>query len=284
MLTLLLLLALQSEGSSTLVTFRNADTYRLPADLASDAGDVALAHFKSTAEVFHKFDPGNFLQIGGTAEGFGYDWSGSYIGLPEDLRAFRLNAAYIHFFDERWRGVAFASSSFQFEQEADTVDGGAYAGGVGAAYRFGPELTLGALLGALTRIEDDPSAFLMPYVEWKPSARWTIRTEMRDGLGLEGLHHLDDAGVWSLQGRGVFSKRRFRLSEDAVRPNGVFEDARFTVLVGGRWQPLSHLSVSLVLGLDLRQQYALEDEDGRGRAQFESRPGLVVGFYFTGSF
>jgi hypothetical protein len=284
MLTIMLLLALQNEGPSTLVTFRNADSYRLPANLASDGGDVALTYFKSTTEVFHKFDPKNFLQIGGTGEFFGYDWTGGSIGLPEDLQAFRLNAAYLHFFDEHWRAVAFASISFQFEEGADTSQGGTYAGGVGAAYRFGPELTLGALLGALTRIEDDPSVFLMPYVEWKPSGRWTIRTEMRDGLGLEGLHHLDDAGVWSLQARGVFSKRRFRLSEDAIRPNGVFEDARFTVMVGGRWQPLSHLSVSLVLGLDLRQQYALEDERGREREEFESHPGLVLGFYFTGSF
>jgi hypothetical protein len=284
MITLILTLALQSEGSSTMVTVRNTDTYRLPADLASDAGDVALTHFKSTAEVFHKFDPKNFLQVGGTGEFLGYDWSGSVIGLPEDLQVLRLSAAYVHFFDEHWRGVAVVSSSFHYEEGADVVDGGTYAGGVGAAYRFGPELTLGALLGAVTRIEDDPSVFLMPYVEWKPSVHWTIRTEMRDGIGLEGLHHLDDKGVWSLLARGVFSERRFRLGDDAIRPNGVFEDARFTVMAGGRWQPHAHLSVSLILGLDLQQQYALEDERGGGREEFESRPGLVLGFYVTGSF
>jgi hypothetical protein len=284
MLRLILMLALQSEGSSTMVTVRNTDTYRIPTNLASDAGDVALTHFKSTADVFHKFDPKNFIQVGGTGEFFGYDWSGGSIGLPEDLQGLRLNAAYIHFFDEHWRGVAFASSSFHYEVGADVVDGGTYAGGMGVAYRIGPELTLGALLGALTRIEDDPTGFLMPYVEWRPSARWTVRTEMREGLGLEGLHHLDDAGVWSLLARGVFSKRRFRLGEEAVRPNGVFEDSRFTVMVGSRWQPHAHLSVSLILGLDLRQQYALEDERGRQREEFESHPGLVLGFYFTGSF
>ena len=60
MMTLILMVALQSEGSSTMVTVRNADTYRLPADLGSDAGEVALTHVKSTAEVFHKFDPKNF--------------------------------------------------------------------------------------------------------------------------------------------------------------------------------------------------------------------------------
>jgi len=284
MMTLILMLALQSEGSSTMVTVRNADTYRLPVDLASDAGDVALTHFKSTAEVFHKFDPRNFLQVGGTGELFGYDWSGGLIGLPEDLQVLRLNAAYIHFFDEHWRGVAFASGSFHYEEGADVADGGTTAGGIGAAYRFGPELTLGALLGAVTRIEDDPSVFLMPYVEWKPSVYFTFRTEMRDGLGLEAMHHLDEKGVWSLLARGVFSERRFRLGEDAIRPNGVFEDSRFTVMVGGRWQPHAHLSVSLILGWDVRQQYALEDEGGRDREEFESRPGLVLGFTFTASF
>lgn len=284
MTTLILILALQSEGSTTLVTVRTADTYRLPANLASDAGDVALAHFRSTAEVFHKFDPDNFLQVGGTGEFFGYDWSGAAIGLPEDLQALRLHAAYIHFFDDRWRGVAFASSSFHYEEGASAVDGGTSAGGVGAAYRFGPELTLGALIGAVTRIEDDPSVFLMPYVEWKPSAHWTLRTEMRDGLGLEALHPLDDQGVWSLLARGVFSERRFRLSDEAIRPDGVFEDSRFTVLAGGRWQPHAHLNVSLILGMDLAQQYALEDKRGREREEFESRSGWVLGFQFSASF
>jgi hypothetical protein len=107
---------------------------------------------------------------------------------------------------------------------------------------------------------------------------------MREGVGLEAMHHLDDKGVWSLLARGVFSERRFRLNEDAIRPNGVFEDSRFTAMVGGRWQPHAHLSVSLVLGLDLQQKYALEDERGRNREEFESRPGLVLGFHWNASF
>jgi hypothetical protein len=282
MITLILMTALQSEGSSTMVTVRNADTYRLPADL--NAGDVALTHFKSTAEVFHKFDPQNFLQIAATGEIFGYDWSGSVSGLPEDLEVRRLSAAYLHFFDEHWRGVVLASSTSHYEEGADAADGSTYAVGLGAGYRFGPELTLGALLGAATRIEDDPSVFVMPYIEWKPSVHGTVRTEMRDGLGLEALHHFDEKGVWSLLARGIFSERRFRLDEDALRPNGVFEDSRFTVSAGGRWQPHAHLSVSLVLGIDLQHEYALEDEGGRDREEFESRPGLVLGFHLTASF
>jgi hypothetical protein len=240
------------------------------------AGDLQVRNGGAISTATHS--------IGSAGEFFGYDWSGGLTGLPEDLQALRLSAATVHFFDGHWRGVAFASSSLHYEEGADVADGGSYSGGVGAAYRFGPELTLGALLGAVTRIEDDPSLFLMPYVEWKPSAHWTIRTEMRDGVGLEGMVHVDEKGVWSLLARGVFSERRFRLGEDAVRPNGIFEDSRFTVMVGGRWQPHAHLSVSLILGWDLRQQYALEDESGREREEFESRPGMVLGFHLTASF
>lgn len=283
-MTLILMLALQSEGSSTMVTVRNADTYRLPADLASEAGDVAMTQVKSTTEIFHKFNPRNFLQVGATGEFFGYDWSGGRTGMPEDLEVLRFYGAYVHFFDEHWRGVVLASSSFHYEDGADVADGGTYAGALGLGYQFGPQLTLGALIGVATRVEDDPSVFVMPYVEWKPSAHWTVRTEMRDGVGLEGMYHLDGKGIWSLLSRGLFNERRFRLADDGIRPNGVFEDSRFTVMVGGRWQPHAHLSVSLILGLDLHQQYALEDERGREREEFESRSGLVLGFYFTGSF
>jgi hypothetical protein len=284
MMTMILMLALQGEGSSTLVTFRTADTYRLPADLGSDDGDVALTHLKSTVEMFHKFDSENLLLISGTGEYFGYDWSDRRAGLPEDLHALRLTAAYIHVFSPRWKGVVFASSAFHYEEGADVADGGTYAGGAGAAYQFGPEFTLGALLGAFTRIEDDSSGFLLPYLEWKPTAHWAIRTEMREGMGLEATHLLDDAGEWALQARGAYGKRRFRLNETSARPNGIFEDSRFTIMVGGRWQPLHHLSLSLVVGLDLRQQFALEDETGRAKTEFDTRPGLILGFYFTGSF
>jgi hypothetical protein len=138
MMTLILMWALQSEGSSTMVTRRNADTYRLPADLASDAGDVALTHFKSTAEVFHKFDPRNFLQVGGPGEIFGYDGSGRLIGLPEDPEALRLSAAYIHFFRRTLAGSRLRVELLPL-RGADAAEGGTYAGAVGAGYQSGPQ-------------------------------------------------------------------------------------------------------------------------------------------------
>ena len=47
MMTLILMLALQSEGSSTLVTVRNADTYRLPTDLASAVAGSRSSRYRN---------------------------------------------------------------------------------------------------------------------------------------------------------------------------------------------------------------------------------------------
>lgn len=284
MIGCLVLLCLQQEGPSTTVTFSTIDSYRFAADLDPGDGDVALTLVKASGDVFHKFGPTDFLRVIGGVDHLHYDWSGVAAPLPEDFFVLRLEGTYIHAYGEHWSGVAYASSYFQFEEGADVADGGAYSGAIGALYRFGPELTVGGLLRVLTRIEDSPYVFIQPYFEWKPSPSWTIRMEQREGFGVEGTRLLDEGGEWALQARMVYSERRFRLDEDAVRPEGVFEDARFTVVGGVRWQPSPRLSVALGVGMDLWQEFTLEDEGGHQGAETESGPGPLAGFYFTYTF
>src|SRR5688572_29153408 len=99
------------------------------------------------------------------------------------------------------------------------------------------------MLRVQTRVEERPYVVIVPYLEWKPSPAWTIRTDYGEGAGLEATFRLDDA--WALQSRAVYNERRFRLDEDAIRPEGIFQDARFTVMVGIRWQPTPDLTVAL---------------------------------------
>ena len=292
MLGCLCLLALtQGEPPpATTVTFSTIDSYRFPADLDRGDGEVALTLVKASGDVFHKFGPTDFLRVIGGVDTLHYDWSGGAAigpglgGLPEDFFVLRLEGTYIHAYDEHWSGIGYASSYFQLEEGADVADGGAYSGAVGALYRFGPELTLGGLLRILTRIEDSPYVFIQPYFEWKPSPTWTVRMEQREGFGVEATHLLDEAGEWALQARMVYSERRFRLDEDSVSPEGVFEDARFSVVAGVRWQPVQGLSVAVGVGADLWQEFTLQDRGGHHGAETESGPGGLVGFYFTYTF
>jgi hypothetical protein len=279
----LLLVLLQSHEHSTVVTFGTLDTLRWPADLDAGEGDVAFTSLRAWGELFQRLDRGNILRAAGGVERFRYDWSGRE-GLPEDLSAYRLEATYLHAFDARWKGVAQMSSAFQFEAGADVADGGAYGAGAGVLYQSSPRLTVGAALRVFTRIEDRPLVALLPYFEWKPSPAWSLRTEAREGAGLELTRALDDAAVWSLQARVAYQERRFRLDGEGQRPEGVFQDARLSLMAGIRWQPVRGVSASLALGLDVHQRFTLEDSRGRRSSEFESEPAPLLGLYVSSSF
>jgi hypothetical protein len=284
MITILVVFALQSQGPATTASFGTSDATRFPASLDSGDGEVALTHLRASGELLHRFGAADRLRIVGGADVLHYDWSGAAAGLPADLRILRLEATYLQAFDVHWSGVAHVSGTFQAEDGAELADGGAYGFGAGALYRAGPEFAVGALLRVITRIEDRPYVFLQPHLEWRPSPAWSIRTEPREGLGLEGTRRLDDAGVWALQARAIYNERRFRLDGDAVRPDGIFEDARFTVAAGIRWQPAPGLGAAVWVGVDLRQQYTLEDKRGHGGAEFASEPGPLVGVQVSWEF
>lgn len=283
MIAHLIILALQTQGPTTTATFETSGTIRPSARVEPGDGKAALTHLKALGELLHRFGPADALRVAGGAEVLHYGWSGMP-GWPEDLRVLRLEGTYRHAFDPQWSGVAHASSALQFEEGAEPVDGGSYGLGAGALYRFGPELTVGALARVITRIEDRPYVFLQPYLEWSPAPSWTIRTESREGLGLEATHLLDEAGAWALHARLVYHERRFRLDEDAIRPEGIFEDARVTLAAGVRWRPSPGLLLSVVAGVDLRQEFTLEDEKGRQGAEFESDPGPLVGVHLAWTF
>ncbi len=204
--------------------------------------------------------------------------------MPEDLSAYRLEATYLHAFDAHWKGVAQISSAFQFEEEADVTDGGAYGAGAGILYQPGPELTVGAALRIFTRIEDRPRVVVLPSLEWKPSHGWTLRTEAREGAGLELARALDDSSVWSLQARAVYQERRFRLDDEGERPEGIFQDTRVSVMAGVRWQPVRGVTASLAVGIDVHPRYTLEDSRGRRRSEFESDAAPLLGLYVSSSF
>ena len=283
-MTLTLLLALlQSHEHSTVVTFGTLDTVRWPADLDAGDGDVASTALRASGELFHRLDATNLLRVVGGIESFQYDWS-SQDALPEDLSVYRFEATVLHAFDAHWKGAAQISSAFQFEEGADVADGGAYGAGVGVLYQSGPELTIGAAVRIFTRIEDRPLIMVLPYLEWRPSPGWTLRTEAREGAGLELTHALDDAAVWSLQARAVYQERRFRLDDEGQRPEGIFQDARVSLMAGIRWQPVRGVTAALALGLDVHQRFTLEDSRGHDRSEFESDLAPLLGLYVSSSF
>ena len=285
MLTIAMFLVLQTQApSSTTVTVNVSDTQRLQADVRESAGEVGMSQSRASVEWFQALSPTEFLKVVGSGSRFRYDWAGTASGLAEDFQDLRLEGWFIHAFDAHWRGVGYASAQVQFEEGADMGDGASYGGAIGLIHRFGPELSVGALIGGFSRIEDSPFFFVQPHVEWRPSPSWIVRTEARDGFALEATHFLDEAREWAILSRLTYSTRRFRLDEDAATPEGIFEDTRTAILAGFRWQPSSALSLFFFTGVDLGQEFKLETSSGEKAETFESESAAILGLQASFNF
>jgi hypothetical protein len=274
----------------TKLTLSTFDSYRFDTDLDNAPGRVAVGFYKASFDFFHMFDMQNMIRINGGVDWLHYDWSSDAALIPgvldpfEDVYTWRLESTFMHGFDEHWTGLAYASAYWMFEEDANLADAVSYGLGLGAMYRVDKDLTFGAVLRAQTRPEDHPWIFPVPYVDWKISPDVTLKTEEKAGYGLGLSWSLDEARQFSFESRMYYWIRRFRLEDDAMPTEGVAQDQRFAWDAGVRYQPSSSASVAAYVGVDLWQDFKVEDHEGDDIAEVESKPSPFVAVSLSWSF
>jgi hypothetical protein len=288
---LLALLALQGAGDPeplqqrvrrTTVTLFAFETFRLGADLDGAPGEVAMSHSKLSFQLDHVLPSDDSLYVNGGIDWLRYEFSEGAPELFRDVYVRRLEAAFIHPFDEAWSGVAYGSVYSLSEEGADASDALSIGAGAGALYRASPDLTVGGLLRVQSRIEARPLIFPNPYLEWRFAPGFELKTEQRLGYGL--ILSWEAGPTVSLEPRVLYMVRRFRLDGDPILPEGVVEDERGGLDVTLRWSPDPDLSVALTLGADLWQEFALDDRSGDKVAEFETGMQPYAAFSFQLAF
>jgi hypothetical protein len=290
------------EQSAARKPFRLSAAYahRFEADLAKDgkfSTDTARLEFTSQTEftkalywdnlVFYEF---NTYDFSNTDRG----------GWWKDIHYLTYIPSLRWKIDNQWSVFGGPVLQVAAESEADFGDGVTGGALVGFLWRRDANLSVGAGIAGVSRIEDKFGLAPIPLVVWKFAEGWTLRSGVPDfgarrGFGLELGWGTES---WEIAGGAQFQRRRFRLDDDvsggspqADQRNGVGQEtsapvyAKFTLKLGGGG------SVDLFAGVSLAGELKVEDKDGHGdtldptfdnKQEFDPAPiiGTRVNFLF----
>jgi len=165
----------------------------------------------------------------------------------------------------------------------DAVTGGAV---LGATYRFGDDLRVGAGLGVFSEIEDDATVFPILLVDWQITETFSLETGQALGATRGPGLTLNWTGLedWRFTLGARWETWRFRLDDGGPAPDGVGEEEAIPIYLAAAYDVIPPVRLSAVAGLDVAGSLTLEDEDGRELAEEDFDPTPFVGFTFRARF
>jgi outer membrane receptor protein involved in Fe transport len=181
-----------------------------------------------------------------------------------NVRELRLSGSLSWKADERWNLFAVPTMRWFAEEGADLSDG--QTGGLlaAASYRVNDRLSIGPGFGVFSELEDEVDWFPILAIDWKLTDRLALRTgsgfaaTRGPGLSLDWR----PSDQWSLSLGARYEKARFRLDDKGVAASGVGEETAVPVYLGATRRFGSHLSLSLIAGVEFAGELRLEDDDG----------------------
>lgn len=264
--------------------------HQFDADL-DDGGSFSVNRTFIEAGLAYAFSPRDSL---GVALGYGYDGydfdaeGGGLAALDPwgDVNDFRLSFPLRAGIGETVDLFAVPSVTWRGESGADLGDAVTGGGLVGATYRFGDDLRLGAGLGAFSEIEDNATFFPILLIDWQVSEAFSVETGQ--GLGATrgpGLT-VNWTGIdrWRFTLGARWETWRFRLDDGGPAPDGVGEEEAVPIFLSATFDVIPTVQLGVVGGLDVGGSLTLEDEDGREIAEEDFDPTPFLGATFRARF
>lgn len=271
---ILLVLALLSAQESRTTVTPSADAgIRLRGRRDDGAGHVTVREAKGSVELMHFRGMTDILRLSTAYEAASYDYTSA--DLWKDVNSWRVDPAWMHVFDATWTGILYGNVVAEWEPGAHIGESVGGAVGAGVLIRDSGTLTYGGALHVRFQIEDSPELWPLPYLDWKISDTLTLKTEQKAGYGLTFEAGLDDA--WSWASRARYRSRRVRLDGHGFNRHGVFQDERFIIDTGPRWNPSEDVTVGLYAGVEAWQLTEIEDRRGHEIDRFNTYAKPVVG-------
>ncbi len=213
-------------------------------------------------------------------DAYDFETSETLGGKPwEDINSFRTRAILRYQQDPQWifMGGGFLFSSQEEDAKEDSMEGGAMAGVI---HIYNPSLIVGLGLIAFTQLEDDTLVVPFPLVRWAFAENWAFETGASD-LGASsgpGMHLTwQCAAQWTYKAGAQLQRRRFRLDDDGVVPDGVGEDISVPLYVQAAWQINDATVVELIAGIHTAGELTLEDDSGDEIASEDYDPAGTIG-------
>lgn len=217
-----------------------------------------------------------------------FDFSGNtgFGGLNpwEDIHLFNMTLPVLYRLSPTWRIAVVPLLSINAESGADAGDGLSGGGIVVALYRFGPHLSLGLGIGALSQIEDDAQFLVLPLIYWQMTPNLTLASQNDPvrGYGAKLTYLLGSS--WQA-GLGIgFQTYRFRLDDDNVAPNGVGEVSSAPFWASIAYVLDERLTFEFSLGAAFGRELKLEDENGNEISEQDVDSAPTLGLTIKGMF
>lgn len=155
------------------------------------------------------------------------------------------------------------------EDNADIQDSLSIGAVSGVRCRASEDLTISLGLAALTRLDDD--AWVIPFFgfDWQLSQRLRLASEGARVLVEAALSETATATL-----AAEYEIRQFRLNDDSVVPEGVFQDDQINLTGELAWRTGDNITLAVGGGVVVWQESTFLDRDGSTLAEFESDPGL----------
>lgn len=247
-------------------------------DLESDQGEVEVTRAAFGLDLGYQLSPqwGLGLAVDNELSWYDFDDATNVLGRFErrfdDVSRTTISPSVRYSIDAQWTAFAAGLLTFTGESDADVGDSIVGGGTVGVRYAFSKNFALSGGLIATSRLEDD--ALVLPFVgvEWRINDRVTLASR---GLGLELAAKVADPLTVTL---GLeYASRAYRLADDGAVPDGVLQDRRVPVAVGLRYAPARWIEVTVRGGVDVWQEYTIDDSGGQEIEEVETDPSPFVG-------
>jgi hypothetical protein len=183
-----------------------------------------------------------------------------------------------------WQFTVVPTLQVSAESGADFGDGLQGGGIVTAMYTVNPRLMLGMGVGASTQIEDGVSFKIFPLLRWQITNRLVLETKRNPLRGGGGNLTYTVSKGWQASLGASTIKRRFRLDDDGIAPDGVGEHSSQPVWASIAYAPSSAFKVELYGGAALGGHVRLEDEDGNRISKDDVDPAPALGLVINGTF
>jgi hypothetical protein len=252
-----------------------ADVDNSTAEMARDSLNVTVGHR-------FKVGDGVFL-IGNLAyQGNYYDFSRGNDRsqlLWDDIHQGSLALGVGWTAGENWTIVVLGTGKTSGEGGADFGD--TLTGGVLLAvdYKWSEKLSTGALIGAVSQLEDSVAFVPLPTVDWRFADGWRFHLGMiglvYPGAGPEISYRSEK---WQFGVGGSFQKRRFRLDDRAGPTNeGIGQEISFPIFVRASFAPNQNMNFGVMAGIALGGELRSGADGGSKVFKDDYDPAPIIG-------
>lgn len=195
-----------------------------------------------------------------------YDFSGNIRPAGwENINTYTLLGLLDYKMNEHWTLVGGPIFRLSGEGAASFNNGFTGGGLAGAVWQPNKDLMLGAALGIMSQIEDDPGLIPIPIVRWHFADPLTFKLGISDlggrtGLGPELIWNISKEVDLALGAQ--YQRRRFRMDDHDGNSKGVGEDTGAPFYLRLAWRPIEQVSIEPFVGLLAAGELKIQDKNG----------------------